>query len=231
MKATVASLLRFKLKGFHDANLLKQARIRLRSAAIPEPPTWYGALELSPPRPVPPRIQGKLKNLKMYNSPANFLGEKAALYMLATQQGRTLVRGFGGVKNFSKEFSSRQIKLIRHGSSEGESFKIVTQELEEQLATYETKIVEAYATIVQAEGGKSLSDFVASFSPKRTVIEYDAILPSSSMRTGAKDIAFMKALDELGFIKAMEQEQKAKRVRAVVEFDKDDEEATEDQRL
>ena len=195
--------LHFKLKGFHDSNLLKQARLRIKARAIEDPPVWFRALELSPPRQIPPKIKGKLKKLKILQSPAAILGNKASMYMKATQAGRDTIRGFGGNQNFEKQFTIRQMKLIRDGTSEKEAFDQVHEGMEEELETYRINIEEAYSTIVEAEGGTSLSDFVNDFTRTNSV---PGLLPTSAIRAGPKDIAFMRALEELGFVEAMKQE-------------------------
>ena len=207
-RCTTLRSLKFKLKGFHDGNLLKRARLQIKNKAVAKPPVWYKALELSPPRPVPPRRQGKLKTLKVIKSPSVILGEQATSHMLATQQGRDLIRGFGGVDNFERTFTSKQMELIKNGASEKESFDTIKKDMEEQLNKYRTNMEEAYATIVEADGGKSLSEFVSTFTPKSRTNK-TTHLPASSLRAGPKEIAFMKALDELGFVQALKAEGKA----------------------
>jgi hypothetical protein len=208
MRPTFVRRLHFKLKGFHDGNLLNKARLQIKARAVEKPQTWYKALELSPPRPVPPNIQGKMKRLKVIKSPSVFLGEKALTYMRSTQQGRDLVRGFGGEDHFEKNFVEQQMELIKSGKSEKEAFDTVKQSMEEKLETYRTNMEEAYATIVEADGGKSLSEFVAAFTPKARLSNKTTHLPGSSLRAGPKEIAFMRALDELGFVGAMKKERK-----------------------
>jgi len=206
-RGTLVRNLRFKLKGFHDANLLKQARLRITARAVEQAPVWYQALEKSPPRPVPPRAQGKLKKLKTLKSPYVILSEKLHIRAHATQNGRDLVRGFGGWDEFGNKFTTKQMELIRAGASEKESYDTVQKEMEEQLEKYQKNIEEAYATIVEAKGGTSLSEFVTKFKPKASAKSKSGPrLPGSALRAGAKEYAFMNALDELGFVQAMKRE-------------------------
>ena len=157
------------------------------------------------------------------------MSEKLRAYMHATQEGRDLIRGFGGVENFQEKFITEQMWCIRQGDSEKEAFDKVKQYMEEELESYRGRIEEAYATIVEADGGKSLAEFVTSFTPKsRLDNDKKTQLPSSALRAGPIDVAFMKALDDLGFIKAMDEENKA---RPLAKGEEGEEEEETEERL
>lgn len=66
---------------------------------------------------------------------------------------RRWAKSLGGNQNFEKQFTIRQMKLIRDGTSEKEAFDQVHEGMEEELETYRINIEEAYSTIVEAEGG------------------------------------------------------------------------------
>ena len=201
-RATAAPLMRFRLKSFHGArSTLTRARLQSASRTRPDP-LWLSVAEAFPPRPPPPtrRVQGR--KLPLVKAPGSLLSEKVLRTMQATQDGRELMRGFGGQESFVRTFVGRQMERIRAGESEADAFAGVREDLQAELNEYKTKISEAYANVVGSkEEGMTLSEFIAQNMPEHQwlkTLEDATIITVPPSRFGPTDWAFVKALAELG---------------------------------